>query len=173
MQGAIKKWNKLTPDEAPYRFQVHGFSRERNGSKRYTVTVLEGPQYETHKSMVLTVLEKLTYFDDWQITVLAFNRQIACYEDHFQNRVQGWVARALVRKIREREADWDWDWSEMRLTIMRVMWRHCHALLTENKRDVVRECRAHWLSRSFSDQHWSNINLGTKKIEYIVTRMTT
>lgn len=170
MQKITKCWNKLTPAESPYRFKVHGYSRERNGRTRYTVTVREGPLYDTHKSMVLTVLEKLTQYGEGQINVYAFNRQIACYEDHFQDRYQGWVACNLVKKIREREAVWENDWSEMQLTILRVMWRHCHALPTGNKSDVVRECRAHWLSRSFSDQHWRNLNLGTKKFEYVIVR---
>ena len=175
MQKITKYWNKLTPDEAPYRFRVHGYSRESNGRTRYTVTVRDGPLYETHKSIVLTVLEKLTPQGDGQINVYAFNKQIACYEDVFQDRYQGWVARNLIKKIREREADWERDWSEMQLTIMRVIWRHCHALPAENKRNMVRECRAHWLTRSFSGtqySHWRDLNLGTKRIDYVIRRQS-
>ena len=171
MQRITKGWNELTPAESPYRFKVHGYSKERNGRKRHTVIVQDGPLYETHKSIVLTVLEKLTAHADWQINVYAFNKQITCYEDAFQDRYRGWAARNLVKKLREREADWEWDLSEMQLTIMRVMWRHCHALPADNKRNMVRECRAHWLRRSFSgpnDSHWKWLNLGTKRIERVI-----
>ena len=151
-----KGWNELTPAESPFRFKVNGYSKERNERTRYTVIVQDGPLYETHKSIVLTVLEKLTAHADWQINVYAFNKQITCYEDAFQDRYRGWAARNLVKKLREREADWEWDLSEMQLTIMRVMWRHCHALPADNKRNMVRECRAHWLRRSFSGTQYSH-----------------
>ena len=93
MQRITKGWNELTPAESPYRFKVHGYSKERNGRKRHTVIVQDGPLYETHKSIVLTVLEKLTAHRDWQINVYTFNKQIACYEDAFQDRYRGWAAR--------------------------------------------------------------------------------
>ena len=165
-----KGWNCV---DAPFCFKVTEYSRERSGRKRYTVRVQDGPLYETHKSMVLSVLEQLTKpHEDWQINVYAFDRLIACYEDEFSDgRYQGWAARSLVRKIREREADWEWDWSEMQLTIVRVMWRHCHALPVENIRNVVRECRNHW--RSLSGPHnsdWNDLNLGTRRIERVLVK---
>ena len=116
-------------------------------------------------------MEKLTQNGDWQINVYAFNKQIVCYEDAFQDRFRGWAARNLVKKIREHEANWEREWSEMQLTIMRVMWRHYHALPADNVRNVVRECRAHWRRRSFSgphDSHWKGLNLGTKRIERVI-----
>ena len=160
-----EQWNCV---EAPFRFRVTGYSRERK-RKRYTVRVEDGPLYETHKSVVLSVLEKLTSHGDWQINVFAFNRQIACYEDAFQDRYQGWVPRSLVRKIRERKADWEWDWTEMQLTIVRVMWRYCHALPVENVCHVVWKCRAHWRSLSGPhDSEWKDLNLGTRRIERVI-----
>ena len=99
-----KGWNELTPAESPFRFKVNGYSKERTGRTRYTVIVQDGPLYETHKSIVLTVLEKITEGGDWQINVNAFNKQIACYKDAFQHRFRGWAGRNLVKKIREREA---------------------------------------------------------------------
>ena len=90
---------------------------------------------------------------------------------HFKTDIEDGQRDNLVKKILEREADWEKEWSEMQLTIMRVMWRHCHALPVENARNVVRECRAHWLRRSFSgphDSHWKGLNLGTKRIERVI-----
>ena len=34
-----KGWNELTPAESPFRFQVVGYTRERSGRTRYTVTL--------------------------------------------------------------------------------------------------------------------------------------
>ena len=165
-----KQWNRW--EEDTFRFKVTRYSREKSGRERYTVTVVDGPLYETHKSMTLTVMEQLTKpHEDGQINVFAFNRQIACYEDAWQDRFQGWVAWRLVKKIREREADWEWDWTEMQLTIVRVMWRYCHALPVENVCNVVRECRAHWRSlRGPHDSEWKNLNLGTRRIERVIVR---
>ena len=169
MHKVAKGWNELTPAGSPFRLKVMGYSKERNRRTRYTVMMQDGPLYEAHKSIILSVLEKITMDGDWQINVYAFNKQVACYEDAFQHRFRGWAARNLAKKIRAREADWEKDWSEMRVMIVRVMRRLCHALPADNVRNVVRECRAHWRSlQGPHDTDWKELNLGTKRIERVI-----
>ena len=87
MQKVAKKWNELTP--AGFRFKVDGYTKERYGRTRYRV-VVDGPLYETHKRMVLSVTEEKTQGGNyWQISVYAFNHRIACYVDEISDRFRG------------------------------------------------------------------------------------
>ena len=150
MQALVQRcWNELTPAGSPFRFKVVEYNIG-NGwyGRQHKVVVDNGPLYDTHNKLVLSVVEALTQGGDWQLSVYAFNDRIACYEDGISKRFRGWAGRNLVKKIRERDNYWGKDskWSEMQRMIVRVMLRLWYESPAENVRMVVRECWVHWRS---------------------------